>query len=121
MSICKKRVLKQLGFYKTKELEITMPRLAVILDCKLGAKRQCEIFAQSARAVLAQKKNKRICAFLPSLTLCFHPHPQTIRLTVRARVLNLLKNTGCFAINCNPGLTAIEVYKLSWKLPQDVQ
>ena len=47
MSICKRRVLKQLGFYKTNEIEIVMPRLAVILDCK-GAKRKCEIFAQSA-------------------------------------------------------------------------
>lgn len=64
MSICKRRVLKQLGFYKTKEIEIIMPSFSVILDCK-GEKRQCEIFAQSARARLPRKKNKRIFRVSP--------------------------------------------------------
>lgn len=75
MSTCKRRVLKQLGFYKTKDLEITTPRLAVILDCKLGVKRQCEIFAQSARAVLARKKNKRILRVSPQCYSLFSPSP----------------------------------------------
>ena len=59
-----------------------------------------------------ERKINVFFASLLSLTLYFHPRPLTIRLAARARVLKLLKNTGCFAVNCNPGLTAIEAYKL---------
>ena len=74
MSVCKRSVLTQLGFHKTKEIEIIMPSLSVILDCK-GEKRQCEIFAQSARALLPRKKNKRIFRVSPQSHSLFSPSP----------------------------------------------
>jgi len=55
MSICKRRVLKQLGFYKIEEIAIIMPRLAVILDCK-GEKRQVRFTRRAREPYLPERK-----------------------------------------------------------------